>query len=176
MRKKKILVTGLGTVLFIINCILAMISVMITFVGLTNISQIFTGNISFYGMARVASGSMATDYPVGTYILLKEVPIEKVEVGDDISFEVKLASGEEVNYFHRVVRKETINNEIVLTTKGTENELEDVMLTTKDNFRGICIKKSKYNIMYIWGIYNLLIILFVISSIYFYKKLLSIVG
>lgn len=73
-----------------------------------------------YRVFNIISGSMEPKYSVGDLIYVKEVDVNTIEVGDDITF---LLNEDLVVATHRVVRIDAENQRFY--TKGLANEIED---------------------------------------------------
>ncbi|BFQ95327.1 signal peptidase I [Enterococcus cecorum] len=75
----------------------------------------------------VISGSMKPTLEVGDYIVIKEIPFEKVQKGDIISF-----YQEHTLVTHRVIER----NRDYLQTRGDQNNVNDLIAVTKANYLG----------------------------------------
>lgn len=73
-----------------------------------------------YECYNVVSGSMSPKYEVGDLIYVKEVDVNSIQVGDDITF---VLNKDLVVATHRVVRIDAENKHFY--TKGIANEIED---------------------------------------------------
>lgn len=74
-----------------------------------------------YQIYGVLTGSMEPEYPVGSVVYVKAVPMEEIQVGDCITFSMG-ADSELVNT-HRVVEKDEEKQEFI--TKGDANSAND---------------------------------------------------
>lgn len=73
-----------------------------------------------YRVFNVISGSMEPEYSVGDLIYVKQVDVDSIKIGDDITF---ILNEDLVVATHRVVRIEAENQRFY--TKGLVNEIED---------------------------------------------------
>lgn len=89
----------------------------------------------------VVSGSMEPEFPVGTFLLSRKVDIDQVAVGDIIVFYGRVGRTTGI-ITHRVVEKEGMGNDTVLTTKGDANSLRDPNPVTSQNLLGKVIWES----------------------------------
>lgn len=97
------------------------------------------GFASGYKILNILTGSMTPTMPKDTVILVKEIPLEDVEIGDVVTFKVG-----ENNVTHRVVEKETQGRNIVLKTQGDAAENQGTRETvTAKNFVGVVIYHVK---------------------------------
>lgn len=134
------------TVLTIIDVVSTMIIVlaiaMLLVVVMTKKGE--APDVGGYSAFRVLTGSMAPEYPVDCMVVVKRQGIDKINVGDVISF----YSGDEdisgmVNT-HRVISEEVIDGQRVLHTKGDANPIPDDAIVTDDLLIGKVIFKSVF--------------------------------
>jgi signal peptidase I len=72
----------------------------------------------------VTTGSMRPDYPAGTLVVVKPLPIDEVRSGDVITYQIE--SGEAPVVTHRVVEVgATLDGEVRLVTQGDANAIPD---------------------------------------------------
>ena len=92
----------------------------------------------------VMSPSMEPEINVDDIVFVKTVPIEKVKVGDTISFICIDHSLEVYGYtiVHEAIEIIDDDGTIKITTKGIANPVADNAKVTKDNFIGIVDGKS----------------------------------
>ena len=74
---------------------------------------------------NVASASMYPEYEIGDIIVTKEMPVEEIVVGDNVTY-----LGEKFDFAglivtHKVVAKEEVDGKTIFTTKGIASEIED---------------------------------------------------
>lgn len=79
----------------------------------------------------VVSGSMLPAIDVDAFIVLKYCDIEDVKVGDIITYHYNY-----IDITHRVIDRQVIDGEIVLSTKGDNNKKPDNIVINKNNFMG----------------------------------------
>ncbi len=105
----------------IITIIIAFISIIIVVQKVTNNKQAFLG----YRIFRVQTGSMIPKYEIGDVILVKEQAIDKIKVGDDVTYLGKDGVVKGILITHRVKNIEEIEGQKVFHTQGIANNLED---------------------------------------------------
>lgn len=112
----------------ILGKILSIVILIITAIILTqNLTQ---NEKSFFGfrLFRVQTGSMIPKYQVGDVILVQEKEIDKISIGEDVTYwgTSGVMKGKLVT--HQVVDIETIDGEKVFHTKGIANNTEDPLV------------------------------------------------
>lgn len=114
----------------------------------------------------VMSPSMEPEINVDDIVFVKTVPIEKVKVGDTISFICTDTSLEVYGFtiVHEALEIIDDDGTIKITTKGIANPVADNAKVTKDNFIGVVDGKSSlfgkiyktltsvYAIIYVFGL------------------------
>ena len=85
-----------------------------------------------YRVFNVISGSMTPVYNVGDLIYVKEVPLQSIEVGDDITF---ILNEDLVVATHRVIRVDAENQHFY--TKGVANDVADADPVHHNNVIGV---------------------------------------
>ena len=85
-----------------------------------------------YRVFNVISGSMTPVYNVGDLIYVKEVPLQSIEVGDDITF---VLNEDLVVATHRVIKVDAENQHFY--TKGVANEVADSEPVHYNNVIGV---------------------------------------
>lgn len=104
------------------------------------ISQVLSqGYVSVcgYSMFRVTTGSMEPTLPVGTLLIVKEVPIEQIEQDDIVTFRSKSSNMLGAVITHRVVNIfENTQGQIFLETKGDNNSDPDGSFVEQNNLIG----------------------------------------
>lgn len=105
--------------IIIISIIL--VSIIIATQRLTDNEKAFLG----FRIFRVQTGSMVPKYEIGDVILVKEKEIEKIAIGDDVTYwgSTGVMKGKLVT--HQVIKIEEIEGQKVFHTQGLANNTED---------------------------------------------------
>ena len=105
----------------IVTIIIALISIIIIVQKVTNNTKSFLG----YRIFRVQTGSMIPKYQIGDVILVKEQDINKIKIGDDVTYLGKEGVVKGIIITHRVKEIEEIDGQLAFHTQGIANNLED---------------------------------------------------
>lgn len=105
----------------IVTVIIAFISIIIVVQKVTYNKESFLG----YRIFRVQTGSMIPKYQIGDVILVKAKDIDKIKVGDDVTYLGKEGIVKGMLITHRVKSIEEIDGQKVFHTQGIANNLED---------------------------------------------------
>lgn len=118
------------------NKVLSIIGMVIANVLLALVITIVFGFATGYKFLNIITGSMTPTMPVGTIVVVKNIDIADVVVGDVITFTQGTSK-----ITHRVVEKTVSeNNNIVLKTQGDAAENKGSRETvTKNNFVGVVV-------------------------------------
>ena len=128
-RKRK---AGSRDFTFIWNIFVKILTIAIIFVSIIIVVQKVTNNQeSFLGFRifRVQTGSMIPKYQIGDVILVKEVDTDKIQIGDDVTYEGNTGTMNGMLVTHRVVDIEEVDGKRVFHTKGIANNLEDPVIS-----------------------------------------------
>ncbi len=89
--------------------------------------QKFSGNKDFFGyrVYTVASSSMIPDYTVGDTLLIKDVPISDINIGDAVTYLGEDKDVKDLVITHRVEKIDKDEKELLFHTKGIANNIED---------------------------------------------------
>ena len=96
-----------------------------------------------YRMFSVASSSMKPKYVIGDVILCKEVDVETLKVGDDITYKGMSGSFKDKTVTHRIIKIEEEPGEIKFYTKGIASTKIDPVVT-KEQIYGKIVKEFKF--------------------------------
>ena len=110
------------------DIIVKLVTLLIVLISLIIIVQKVTNNKeSFFGyrIFRVQTGSMIPKYNIGDVILVKEKDIDKIKVGDDVTYKGESGSVKGLLVTHRVIDIEEVEGKKAFHTKGIANNLED---------------------------------------------------
>ena len=124
--------TGSRVFIFIWNIFVKILTIAIVFVSIIIVVQKVTDNQeSFLGLRifRVQTGSMIPKYQIGDVILVKEVDTDKIQIGDDVTYEGNTGTMNGMLVTHRVVDIEEVDGKRVFHTKGIANNLEDPVIS-----------------------------------------------
>ncbi len=121
------------------------ISVIIIAFIFSVILQRFSNNeLSFfnYRIFSVLTGSMEPVYNVGDVLISKEIEAKDIKVGDAVSYLGNSGAFDGKVITHEVINIEKDdNNELLFTTKGVANEVEDPVVKS-DQIYGVVVYKS----------------------------------
>lgn len=123
----------------ILTIIIAFVSIIIIVQKVTNNKQSFLG----YRIFRVQTGSMIPKYQVGDVILVKERDVDKIKVGDDVTYLGKEGSTKGILVTHRVKEIEEIEGKKAFHTQGIANDLEDPIVYG-DQINGVVQSKMMF--------------------------------
>ena len=126
VEKKKLNISKIFKVIW--NILSKIITILILFVSIIIVVQKVTNNKeSFLGyrIFRVQTGSMIPKYNIGDVILVKEKDIDKIKVGDDVTYKGESGSVKGLLVTHRVIDIEEVEGKKAFHTKGIANNLED---------------------------------------------------
>lgn len=107
------------------------IMIAIIFISLIIVTQRLSNNEkSFLGyrIFRVQTGSMIPKYEIGDVIIVKEKDINKIKVGDDVTYWGTTGTMKGKLVTHQVIEIEEIDGQKVFHTKGIANNTEDPII------------------------------------------------
>ncbi|MBR2467822.1 MAG: signal peptidase I [Clostridia bacterium] len=121
------------------NTVLSFIFTILKNFCLAALITLVFGFASGYKVLNILTGSMSPTMPKDTVVVIKEIPLEDVEVGDVITFKVG-----KNNVTHRVVEKQILGRNVTLKTQGDAAENMGTRETvTAENFVGVVIYHVK---------------------------------
>ena len=91
----------------------------------------------FYAM-RITSGSMQSEIPEDSLLLIKKISPEDINIGDDITY----LSNKESTVTHRVINIYNENGQLGFQTKGIENRIPDDEIVFADDVIGKVVYHS----------------------------------
>ena len=105
----------------VLMILLIFISLIIVTQRVSDNEQAFLG----YRLFRVETGSMIPKYQIGDVILVKETELDKIKIGDDVTYNGTsgVMNGKLVT--HQVIDIEIIEGQKAFHTKGIANNAED---------------------------------------------------
>lgn len=89
---------------------------------------------------RVQTGSMIPKYQIGDVIIVKEKNIDKIKVGEDVTYWGTTGTMKGKLVTHQVIQIEEVDGEKVFHTKGIANKLEDPVISG-DQINGVVLGK-----------------------------------
>lgn len=110
------------------DIIVKLVTLLIVLISLIIIVQKVTNNKeSFFGyrIFRVQTGSMIPKYQIGDVILVKKQDVDKIKVGDDVTYLGESSSVKGILITHRVIDIQEVDGKKEFHTQGIANNLED---------------------------------------------------
>jgi signal peptidase I len=95
-----------------------------------------TPRIFGYQLYYVLTESMSPNIPAGSMIFVKTVDIDQINNRDVITFFSTEFSSTPVEVTHRVVDVDDTSGQIVITTRGDANSIDDINKVTEENLIG----------------------------------------
>lgn len=119
------------------------IFIAIAFVSITIVTQRVSNNENaFLGFRifKVETGSMIPKYQIGDVILIKETDINKIKVGDDVTYYGTSGSMKGKIVTHQVIEITEENGQKIFQTKGIANSSKDPEISG-DQIDGVVLTK-----------------------------------
>lgn len=113
---------------------------------------ILVSGIFKYQLIAIASNSMMPVFSRGDALLIEKCSVDNIEVGDILVFKNNNSI-----VTHRVIKKEVVNNNIKLTTKGDNNKAKDDLISTSSNVIGkahFIVKSIGYPTIWMNEVFN----------------------
>lgn len=110
------------------DIIVKLVTLLIVLISLIIIVQKVTNNKeSFFGyrIFRVQTESMIPKYQIGDVILVKKQDVDKIKVGDDVTYLGESSSVKGILITHRVIDIQEVDGKKEFHTQGIANNLED---------------------------------------------------
>ena len=123
-------IIGVFLIILLYNLILVII---------TNLSNYKITQIFGYKSYQISTNSMSPSINIGDVIVVKNVEVEQINIGDIITFQ---KNGEKIT--HRVSDIQKTEEGISYITKGDNNNLEDSEKITYDNIDGKYVLKIPF--------------------------------
>lgn len=121
------------------------IFIAILFVSITIVTQRVSNNEkSFLGfrLFRVETGSMIPKYQIGDVILVKETDINKIKIGDDVTYYGTSGSMKGKIVTHQVIEIREEEGKKIFRTKGIANTSKDPEISG-DQIDGVVLSKLR---------------------------------
>lgn len=138
MKKEKVNVLNIIFTIIKLICVVLLVC-LIAVLAL----QRFSNNeiaIGGYRIFNVATESMVPKYVVGDVLIVKEIDINELQTGDDVTYLGKEGSFKNRVVTHQIIQIDESENGKVFHTKGIANEVEDPTITA-DQIYGKVIYK-----------------------------------
>lgn len=129
MQKKSGFLKVIKSIWYVVEKI---ILIAIAFVSITIVTQRVSNNEkAFLGFRifRVETGSMIPKYQIGDVILVKETDINKIKIGDDITYQGKSGSMKGKIVTHQVIEITEEDGKKIFQTKGIANTSKDPIIS-----------------------------------------------
>ena len=112
---------------FIVTAVETIITVVLLVLVVLLAVQRFSNNGSFFGyrIYTVASDSMIPIYTIGDTLLIEDTEVDKIEIGDALTYQGESGSMKGKIITHQVVDIEIVDGQYQFHTKGTANDIED---------------------------------------------------
>lgn len=112
---------------FIVTAVETIITVVLLVLVVLLAIQRFSNNGSFFGyrIYTVASDSMIPIYTIGDTLLIEDTEVDKIEIGDALTYQGESGSMKGKIITHQVVDIEIVDGQYQFHTKGTANDIED---------------------------------------------------
>ena len=110
-----------GIIVKLVTLLIVLISLIIIVQKVTNNKESFFG----YRIFRVQTGSMIPKYQIGDVILVKKQDVDKIKVGDDVTYLGESSSVKGILITHRVIDIQEVDGKKEFHTQGIANNLED---------------------------------------------------
>ena len=121
-----------------------LVVILLLFVIMICLQRVSNNNISFfsYRLLSVLTGSMAPKYNIGDVLICKEVDVNTLKVGNDITYKGAYSRYKDKTITHRIKRIEkNENGELLFYTKGIATIIEDPVVH-ENQIYGKIIKKT----------------------------------
>lgn len=105
----------------LVTLLIVLISLIIIVQKVTNNKESFLG----YRIFRLQTGSMIPKYQIGDVILVKKQDVDKIKVGDDVTYLGESSSVKGILITHRVIDIQEVDGKKEFHTQGIANNLED---------------------------------------------------
>lgn len=127
------------------NVVEKILLIAIAFISITIVTQRVSNNEkSFLGfrMFRVETGSMIPKYQVGDVILVKATDINKIKIGDDVTYRGTSGSMKGKIVTHQVIEIKEEDGRKIFQTKGIANPSKDPVIAGSQ-IDGVVLCKMK---------------------------------
>ena len=127
------------------NVVEKILLIAIAFISITIVTQRGSNNEkAFLGFRifRVETGSMIPKYQIGDVILIKETDIDKIKVGDDVTYQGTAGSMKGKIVTHQVIEIKEEEGRKIFQTKGIANTAKDPIISGSQ-IDGVVLCKMK---------------------------------
>lgn len=110
-----------------IICVISLIAI----IGLLAIQRFSNNEKAIFGFRvfNVATESMVPKYLVGDILIVKEIPLSTLKIGDDVTYLGKVGTFKDKVVTHQLKSVEIVDNQIIYHTQGIANNAEDPTIT-----------------------------------------------
>lgn len=118
-------------------------TILIIVLGMVLIQKFSNNKISFLGyrIFRVISESMVPEYNINDILLVKDINIEDIKIGDNISYTKEINGNVDAIITHKVIDIEKDSEgKLFFHTKGIANTLEDPIVK-EEQIYGVVVNK-----------------------------------
>ena len=105
----------------------ALYSIVFTLLIIIIVQKVTNNNLSVGGIRvfMIVSESMKGEYEIGDILISKNVPVEEINVGDNVTYMGETGALKGIIVTHKVVEKMETGTDVYFTTKGIANDVED---------------------------------------------------
>lgn len=148
----------LGKIIYVIMVVIVILMVIFAVIQKTSNNRNSIAGIKIF---TVVTGSMIPVYEIGDILIVKDISVENIKVGDDIVYQGESGSYKNKTITHRVlsIEKED-NNDYKIITKGVANLAQDPVINQTQILGKVIGKISIFSFILklIANIYALIII------------------
>lgn len=99
-------------------------------------------NLGGYGLYTVVSESMLPKYELWDMILVRQVDVDDIQVGDDVVYKGEVGDFKDKIVTHRVIDIQKNGNNLDFVTKGINNDVSDPVVHSNQVLGRVVIKSG----------------------------------
>ena len=122
-------------IVYIVICLLLFVIIVQRFSN----NSVSVGGIRIF---TVASGSMVPEYNIGDILVSKKVDAENIDIGDNVTYMGEKGALKGLIITHKVIKKETKDNNTCYITKGVANSVADPEIIYDQIFGKVIYKST----------------------------------